>query len=843
MSQFTKKDSSKSDAISAAKKSCGQIPDGGIEEQQFYSVSKIYGGQNCEKYRITLHRTCHNGTFGAWEGYPKYFSTCEVDNSIQGCNEGEQETKTLYKAAQVPWDQKCAGKKFTRECKPKAMFTDEDGQEVVWTYDSWEDITTNSGYWAESCVVLQKPAPCKSPDGKSIEHGDKISYTYYTQNASTPGKPCKTETAIGECVDGVIKYTPDLPQKTFSFCDEGKPYQGCTYQDKTYAHNDIVETRERFADPIGDTINKCKSEKQYRYCQDGSISPKYSGTYRYPECFSLPAGTTALSTKDISDSLFPAVGHGTYACGDTVFLLTYNHRPSKYAPSTTNKYTEEMYYFKMVNSNTTNEKIKKLSADDLDPSWSQQNVKLFSTESDFYRKGFRNLFCIDNRYLAFSLIYQTSIFKSGNEWHAKESESIFLFDTKKTSTSGQKVLVVKDGQEAFDLFSEDAYLRQKESIQSYISDSLFNLRYLNFQSDIFTYIKTKNSNNKNQYVVTFSYLNNNNADYFLREKNPSVAAFKFSENDTQAILSHKGFNKQKWENRTFHSDCEPSDYGHTTAGVLPESGQILYLHSIKYSCHSPRANLTQNYVPQVCKNSGTNLTCEIPQNFVIPEKYLKENIVHNSAYLLHDTDARFINLNNKLYLLLADKKTILQVAYDQNGYTFKEITPTLSDFSYSMDDVFYQLLHQPLLKRSDLIAVGFRPSDMRIYPDTEDLSIITSTNINELKMFHPVYSKFDDYPYLFDKNWNMSYSDSTNIVAIDTYDPNHLNVINLNKEKSERIDLFTQTSGNFFYYIVGTPVIVGDYIYAMGYTHAIYDGNDRIAGVGKIFKVPLKRFL
>ena len=98
------------------------------------------------------------------------------------CQEGDQQTATLYPQSSVPFGEKCEGQSFTRSCKQEFI-----PEGLVWVYQDWAQVAADRSmpqYQYTDCTVIP-PSNC----GK-YRHNEKFVKKYFTQAKSSPGNPC-----------------------------------------------------------------------------------------------------------------------------------------------------------------------------------------------------------------------------------------------------------------------------------------------------------------------------------------------------------------------------------------------------------------------------------------------------------------------------------------------------------------------------------------------------------------------------------------------------------------------------------------------------------------------------
>jgi hypothetical protein len=173
-----------------------------------------------------------------------------------GCQDGEQQSRTMYNSATVPFGQSCESEKQIRTCKNNR-------------WPSWSGTYTFSG-----CSVAEA-APCGG-----VAHGKSQTRTAYQNSAVPYGEYCFSEEQTRTCNNGI--WSAWSGTFTFASCAITTP-KLCD----GYAHGKS-QTRTAYATASVAYGQTCQSQNQSRTCNNGTWS-LWSGTYTFTSCAVLPA--------------------------------------------------------------------------------------------------------------------------------------------------------------------------------------------------------------------------------------------------------------------------------------------------------------------------------------------------------------------------------------------------------------------------------------------------------------------------------------------------------------------------------------------------------------------------
>ncbi|MBP5296830.1 MAG: hypothetical protein J6Y94_05810, partial [Bacteriovoracaceae bacterium] len=611
---------------SPIRKSCGDVLDGASQNKQFYTVRQVYEGDSCDHYQITLSRTCHDGSFGEWEGTTSnFYETCKLDPSRKACTiKGGQpkESKRFYKAPTVAFDQQCESVTLTRICEKQA-----DGQ---WVYPAWSANPHYATYPYSSCTV-REPLSCNI-----AEHGQTVAVTYFTQRESSVGNPCVPFTTNATCWDGQLSYEPALPEAHYPTC--GNSGASCEFEGKTYAHNAYVgEPRQRYKTPIGDQYRKCNAstnmEVQHRYCNNGKIT-EWDGTFAYSECHQIEksdwkiVNTDALKINGENSLTFGQMVRGNsrdvYSCGGKVFL---------HLNSAGN---EELFYFSPAPNINSPDQMQRLASDPT----GKLNPEIFLTGEGHRQKKFAGFTCIDNQYLLFTVIYP-----DGNRLNeAPYREKIVAF-----KTSDNRLLVADE-----DIY-DPAVSSNRGVLYSYLQSP-------------FIWAKEK----ENYYEVVFNYqaLSNYNISQLFSghiRLNPQGISFEHYDN-AEAWKRYLARPSTVYA----YDDLKIENYRTPSTAFLKDAGFLRFYPNVFSGGHTPRQDqIDKNYAFEYCP-INTN-QCQVLTTLKIPAQYIMPSTPYQVSktytdYILAGVWGKLVGYQDRIYLFLesGDRRSILEIDLAQH---------------------------------------------------------------------------------------------------------------------------------------------------------------------------------
>ena len=868
------------------------VLDGAKEFGQFFSTNKVYEGDACEHYAITLWRTCNNGSFESWQGTTSnFYEKCQLDASKKSCTPGEEESKTFYRATTVPWGQSCAeiAQTLTRECT-----TDQNGKHI---FASWTKNPAYATYQFNSCTELE-PLACEN-----VNHGESFTKTYYTQKNSTAGNPCVAKTTTATCNNGKLNHSPALPATYYDFCDEGKEYRSCS--NGKYAHNAIVETRTRYKLPVADLNQKCQKETQKRICQDGTIG-QFDGSYVFPECKTVSNDWRVVDTTAIAGKLSDRMtydGQNLFACGGRVFFVTKTQyftkyiEPTTYNPNPTAE-TEELYYFTPSTNLSTAEIITQFTYDRLGHN-SYLPHSIFKTDQEFQRKSFSNFTCIDNQYLLFTISYQDQMRLTGGEYLASYAEKVAVFHP------DQNLFYVTDA----NLLDYGSSKGKTASFTSSLPASSIGQTFPDYPpytfAPKFSWLKyyTYKNQNLEAYDIVFNYDQGpgsitlsvkSDFGIYFNEYTIRYAEDDFQDNHLAAILDRHQVSEPKFI-------CSRRAYANPSAGVLPsqkDGNRHVQFYGLQ-ACGSSIDDPALNYYFEITTPTY-RYTWSIPSlPFRVPAKYIGKSTSYvgfgdsYAPYQLAGLKGRLINFDGQnLYLYLApanfqDSTTkhwaILKIDYDRyleifhsyNPYptqlTEAELMEVFPEMDYvSSEETNFNKL--PKLAKNIYEMLGDIHGSNIFIPATKGMIIrgrytgnyqqtctgsgyaqscsstlagiesevgTTNSVTKDFTYFKPVLED-GTYPWTTPyANWDeMSYDPSTNRFVTTSFG-NRLALVSLSSKKGYRLKPDTTNKVDPLITVIGKPVISGNYAYFIGRIDIKPDNTNDFRDMVQLFKVPI----
>jgi hypothetical protein len=229
---------------------CGNLSHGQGEVRQKYQAQTVPFGETCR--RETQTRSCDNGNLTVWSGGFQ-FDACVTDapKSCGATNHGQNETRTRYPNASVPFGQTCDEQVQRRTC-------------TNGVFGNW------TGEFTQETCVVEQAASCGA-----IPHNGKETRVRF-ETASVPfGQTCVSQEQTRLCQNGLFDaWTGQYVQSSCS----PLPPASCG----SLSHNQS-ESRIRYqaaSVPHGDL---CVSENQTRACNNGSLS-NWTGTFAQTSC-------------------------------------------------------------------------------------------------------------------------------------------------------------------------------------------------------------------------------------------------------------------------------------------------------------------------------------------------------------------------------------------------------------------------------------------------------------------------------------------------------------------------------------------------------------------------------
>lgn len=255
-------------SLTPANRDCGNVGHGMNESRIMYRDADVPFGGACVSEVQT--RTCDNGSFSEYSG-SYLFSSCSVraPASCGNTPHGGLDRRTRFQSASVPFGGTCMSELQTRICNNGTF-------------------TNFSGTFTQASCVVQQAASCGN-----LASGQTQSRTMYQTSTVPFGSTCVSETQTRTCVNG--NFTSFSGTFNFNSCSVSQPASCGSFSDGQTQSRTMFRTS---SVPHGNT---CESETQRRTCQNGMFSA-YSGTFTNSSCIVLPPANCGNVAHGDTDS-------------------------------------------------------------------------------------------------------------------------------------------------------------------------------------------------------------------------------------------------------------------------------------------------------------------------------------------------------------------------------------------------------------------------------------------------------------------------------------------------------------------------------------------------------------